>query len=285
MSSRAKTIQIYLPDGDPHGIREAELTTRIVKVIEVPRSILQNFLKMPESSQVGVYFLLGSSDDGSDSKVYIGQTGDLSQRLNRHNRDKDFWDRVVVLISKTNSLTTTHALFLEWHCLQEARKAGRFSDENGNSGSRPHIPAPLEADCLEIFETAQTLLSTLGFPLFDALSGPSASSSNSGVFTCSASGANGRGIYNQEGFVVLKDSSGRIDVVDSFIGSAGERLRSRLIETAIMRVDGDRVFFEKDHLFKSPSTASSVLLGRSSNGWMDWRDAQNKTLSSVIRGT
>lgn len=29
---------------------------------------------------------------------------------------------------------------------------------------------------------------------------------------------------------------------------------------------------KKDYIFSSPSTASSVLLGRSSNGWTDWKD-------------
>ena len=40
---RPKTIQIYLPFGDPRGIRVAELTTRIVRVIEVPREQLDHF--------------------------------------------------------------------------------------------------------------------------------------------------------------------------------------------------------------------------------------------------
>ena len=36
----------------------AETTTRIVRVIEVPRSQLADFIKMPKSQQVGVYFLI-----------------------------------------------------------------------------------------------------------------------------------------------------------------------------------------------------------------------------------
>ncbi len=145
MNSTAKTIQIFLPGGDPLGIRVAEITTRIVQVIEVPRSLLPVFLKMPESEQVSLYFLVGESEDGSEHRVYVGQTGDLRARLVAHNKEKDFWERALVLISKTNSLTQTHALFLEWHCLQASRKAARFTDENGNGGSKPHTPAPLEA--------------------------------------------------------------------------------------------------------------------------------------------
>jgi len=36
MSSTPKTFQIFLPGGDPRGIRIAEITTRIVQVIEAP---------------------------------------------------------------------------------------------------------------------------------------------------------------------------------------------------------------------------------------------------------
>ena len=64
MTATPKTIQIFLPGGDPRGIRVAEITTRIVQVIEVPRSLLQDFLKMPESDQVALYFLFGEVGDG-----------------------------------------------------------------------------------------------------------------------------------------------------------------------------------------------------------------------------
>ena len=148
MSMTPKTIQIFLPGGDPRGIRIAEITTRIVQVIEVPRSLLQDFLKMPECGQVALYFLFGEAEDSTEPKVYIGQTGDLRSRLVAHNRDpdKDFWQRALILISRTHSLTQTHALFLEWSCLQATRKAGRYVDKNGNGGSKPHTPAPLEAE-------------------------------------------------------------------------------------------------------------------------------------------
>ena len=46
MSATPKTIQIYLPGGDPRGIRVAEITTRIVQVIEVPRSLTDERLSL-----------------------------------------------------------------------------------------------------------------------------------------------------------------------------------------------------------------------------------------------
>ena len=78
---------------------------------------------MGESDQVALYFLVGEAEDGGDPRVYVGQTGDLRARLASHNRDRDFWERAPVVISRTNSLTQTHALFLEWHCIQADGRA------------------------------------------------------------------------------------------------------------------------------------------------------------------
>lgn len=283
MTATPKTIQIFLPGGDPQGIRVAEITTRIVQVIEVPRSLLQDFMKMPESGQVALYFLIGEASDGGDLTVYVGQTGDVRTRLADHNKKKDFWLRALVLISRTNTLTQTHALFLEWHCLQAAKNAGRYAADNGNSGSKPHTPAPLEADCLEIFDTGRALLATLGHPLFDPVGVSGTSGQVDEVFTCTGSGVNGRGIYTPEGFVVLKGSIGRRANVASIVGTADERGRRKLIESGVMREVGETVVFEKDHLFSSPSTAAVALMGRTANGWIEWKNNDGKTLDAVKR--
>lgn len=283
MNSAPKTIQIFLPGGDPRGIRIAEITTRIVQVIEIPRSLLSDFLKMPESDQVALYFLVGESEDGSKQSVYLGQTGGLRTRLVAHNKEKDFWDRALVLISKTNSLTQTHALFLEWHCLQATRKAGRFEDENGNNGSKPHTPPPLEADCLEVFETGRILLATLGYSLFDPVVRRTSAPDKDDLFFCTGSGANGRGIYTPEGFVVLKDSTGRKENVPSIQGTGDEQLRIRLLESGVMQEKGDWVIFTKDHLFRTPSGAGVALMGRTANGWIEWKTKEGRTLKEVKR--
>jgi hypothetical protein len=84
-----QTIQIYLPQGDPAGIRMADITTRTVRVFEVPRPLLRDFRDMPESKQVGVYFLFGSSPAGRPA-CYIGQTGAIGDRLKEHSEKKEF---------------------------------------------------------------------------------------------------------------------------------------------------------------------------------------------------
>lgn len=281
--ARPQTIQIFLPSGDPSGLRQAEITTRIVRVFEVPRSLLDEFLKTDESKQVGVYLLVGQGDDASDPGLYVGQSSNVGNRLVQHNQSKDFWTRALVAVSLTNSFTQTHAVFLEWHALREAKKAGRYRLENGTSGSQPHTPAPLEADCLEIFDTMRVLVATLGHPVFEPLAKPMDGAVPQPMFFCTGSGTNGRGLYTPEGFVVLKGSVGRLENVASIKGTAGGNLRQRLLDTGVMRPEGATVVFERDHLFRSPSMAALALLGRTSNGWMDWKDAQGRTLDAVVR--
>jgi hypothetical protein len=283
MMLRPQTIQIFLPAGDPRGMRVAEITTRIVRVIEVPHSQLGDFLKMPEAQQVGVYFLMGELSEAGLPRVYIGQSGNVGTRLVQHNQNKDFWNRALVVISLTNSMTQTHALFLEWFAIQQATQAGRYSLENGNTGARPHTPAPLEADCHEIHETAATLLATLGQPIFEPLTNAPSSRGEKELFYCKGSGADGVGEYTTEGFVVLKGSRGRVENVASIQGTSNQRFRDQLVTEGIMAARDGMVVFTRDHLFASPSMAAMALMGRSANGWLEWKSPQGKTLDEVKR--
>jgi hypothetical protein len=280
---RPQTIQIFLPAGDPRGMRVAEITTRIVRVIEVPRSQLADFLKMPEAQQVGVYFLMGELSESGLPRAYIGQSGSVGSRLVQHNQSKDFWNRALVVISLTNSLTQTHALFLEWFAIAEATKAGRYSLENGNNGSQPYTPAPLQADCHEIHETAATLLATLGQPIFEPLANAPIANGTPELFYCKGSGADGVGEYTAEGFVVLKGSRGRLENVASIQGTSSERFRENLLTEGVLAAVNGGVVLTRDYLFSSPSVAATALQGRSANGWLEWKDVSGKTLDEVKR--
>ena len=284
---RPQTIQIYLPAGDPRGMRVAEITTRIVRVIEVPRSQLAEFLKLPEAQQVGVYFLLGELSEAGLPRVYIGQSGSVGTRLVQHNQGKDFWNRALVVTSLTNSLTQTHALFLEWFSIQQATQAGRYSLENGNAGARPHTPAPLEADCFEIFETAATLVATLGQPIFEPLTGASQQKDGKPqapeLFYCKGPQANGIGEYTSEGFVVHKGSTARIGNVASIQGTSQVRFRQQLVTDGVLVPNGDSYVFTRDHLFASPSMAAIAVMGRSANGWLEWKTELGQTLDAAKR--
>ena len=289
---KPKTIQIYLPKGDPRGLRVAELTTRIVRLIEVPRKLLDEFFAMPEAQQVGLYFLVGEESEDEQAQLYIGQTSDLIARLKSHHREKDFWTRAFVAVSLTNSLTQTHTLFLEWMAIDVAQKVGRYLLKNGNNGSKPFTPAPLTADCLELHETTGILLATLGQPVFEALTASAATTEGisnadeeSELYYCKQGDIEAKGRYTAEGFVVLAQSQARMKLVPSVKGKSLEHLRARLLVDGVLKEDTDQqcYVFAKDCLFKSPSSAAITVLGRSANGWMEWKTASGQTLDARER--
>lgn len=285
MQQRPKTIQIFLPTGDARGIRIAEVTTRIVQTIEVPRKSLDEFFAMSESKQVAVYFLFGQAEEDDTPQVYIGQTGTLTNRLSTHNKEKDFWQRAVVLISRTHSLTQTHALFLEWYCIQQAKNAGRYQTFNGNSGSKPHTPPPLEADCLEIFETGRTLLATLGYPIFELLvSQEKGAGKSNELFYCTRSGSKAMGEYTEEGFVVLKNSTGRAQIAAGFQSHSFNKQREKLLAEGKLVIENNALVFHDDVLFGTPSGAAAVVVGSAANGWKEWKNDKGVTLDELKRG-
>ncbi|MGO2457714.1 MAG: GIY-YIG nuclease family protein [Vibrio casei] len=271
---RPRTIQIFLPTGDPSGIRIAEQTTSIIRLIEVPRSEMADFVKMPESKQVGLYFLV--SGDNKD-ELYIGQSGEVGSRLMQHYKDpKKEWEHALVLVSLTNNLTQTHVLYLESLSIEKAKDCQRYDLSNDNSGQKPHTPIPLKADCDEMHSIGSLLLATLGYPIFEPLTESSPSKAEQ-VFICNRAGLKARAIYTNEGMVVLKGSSAPMLTKRKTEQRFFDK-RDALLAKGIISSDGERFEFERDYLFQTPSGASMFLLLATSNGWQDWKTEQGVTL-------
>ena len=277
--TKPQAIQIFLPFGNPQGTRVAEITTRTVRVFDIPRKLLSEFLNMTESTQVGLYFLFSEVDNEESISCYIGQSGVVGKRLQQHHQKKDFWHRAIVAVSLTNTITDTHAKYLEWASIRLGQESGRYQLENGNSGSKPHTPAPLEADCEEILETIRVLISTMGFPVLEPL--PSHTiDRQSTTYYCTARGSNARGILSSEGFTVLKDSICAIKPTAKATPQSIKTRRQKLKDSGVLVMDGDKLVFARDYLFQSPSGASCSVIYRTSNGWTDWKTADGVDLAT-----
>jgi Domain of unknown function (DUF4357) len=287
--TRPQTIQIYLPSGNPAGMRVASLTTRTVRVFDVPRSLLSEFLKQSESQQVGLYFLLGAAETDENPQAYIGQSGNVGSRIQQHTQSKDFWNRAMVAVSLTNEWTSTHVAFLEWLSVSRATDVGRYQLLNGNQASNPYTPKPLEADCNEFLETIGVLLATLGAPILEAVQhGSTQQASNleakqgleQDLLYFREAGCNARGYQTSEGLLVLAGSTGRGDLRPS-ARSRTERLRAALIEQGICEMKDGQIVLLKDHLFPSPSAAGELLVGGSNNGRTSWKNAAGVDLKHI----
>ncbi len=276
MKQIGKTIQIYLPDGNPRGLKIAEITSRTVQAVLIPRSLLEDATRRDELKNVGVYLLFGNNE--TKPQVYIGEAEECLVRIKQHNKGKDFWTHAMAFVSKTHYFTKTHIKFLEWLCCEVALKANRFALENTNSPTKPHVSESVEADLYDNFETMQILASTLGFPVFDEIKKPK----NQELIFCKGKDAYAEGEYTEDGIIVFAGS--KCNLVESkTAGSWIEGMRNDLKEAGVL-VERDSVWiFTKDHIFASPSASAAVVLARRANGWIEWKFKDGKTLDEVKR--
>lgn len=278
MSKRPKTIQIFLPDGDPKGIKVACITSRIVEMTYIPRARLADAAKREGLSGVGVYFLVGGEDQVKP-EVYIGEAENCLNRLSQHNKQKDFWNYALVVTSRTGDFTKTHAKYLEWLCHDKALTAKRCVVNNSTIPTKPYVDEQMEAFILDVFDTVEVLTPTLGLNMFQQSSSQDHAQA-SDLFYAKGNGGEASGRYTEEGFVVLAGSRSSLGTAKSMEGKTGDRVRQALIKEGV--IAGET--FVEDYTFSSPSTASSVILGRSSNGWQKWVNKNGQTLDEVYRG-
>jgi hypothetical protein len=278
--ARPQTIQIFLPDGNPRGVRIAEITNRTVKAILFPRNQFDYILTRSELSNVGFYFLFGESEVGKPL-VYIGEAEDCAIRLSQHHRNKDFWNYGIVIISKINAFTKTHVKYLEHIAIKMAQDVNRWQLENGVNTNMPFVTESIEADMLDCFETTKILLSTLGFPLFDSISRENNRVAED-IYKMKSKEALAEGNLIDDGFVVFKGSKAVKDTLKSCHKYMID-LRNKLIDSGILSLVNNVYEFTEDYIFSSPSTAGGVVSGRPTNGWKAWKNAVGKTLDENKR--
>lgn len=261
---RGKTIQVFLTDGTPRGIKLAEITSNIEQAIFIPRNKINEASTRPEVTRPGVYFLFGDSNESAKPFAYIGQSRNCLDRIKTHDQKKDFWNYAVVIVSKTESFTQTHIEYLEQLAISKAYEANRYNLENGVSPRQFKVPETLEADLLDNFDTIKILLSTLGFTIFELIKKETKSQN---IFYCKGKEAVGEGEYQEDGFVVYKGSKANKKLTPT-CNSTIKNLRAKLIEDKILVEQENLFVFNEDYSFSSPSAAASQVLARNANGWI-----------------
>lgn len=276
---RGKTIQVFLTDGSPRGIKLAEITSNIEQAIFIPRSKMNEATKRSEVSRPGLYFLFGKNGENSKPLVYIGQSRNCLDRIKTHDQKKDFWNYAVLIVSKTESFTQTHIEYLEELAIDKANQANRYALDNAVNPRKFKVPETLEADLLDNFDTIKILLSTLGFPLFDTIAKEEKSKE---ILYCKGKEAFAEGEYLEDGFVVFKGAVASKDLTPGS-SSTVRSLRAKLIGNKILIENGELYIFSDDYLFSSPSSAAAQILARNTNGWTAWKDKKGKTLDELKR--
>ncbi len=274
----AKTIQIFLPDGNARGIRIADITSRSIKVLQIPRVLLGDAASRKELRTAGLYCLFGPESASGEMTAYIGEAEECLARLKQHNAKKEFWNTALVAVSKTGSFTKVHGKYLEWMAIETANTVARYTTENASSPSKPHVTEAMEADLEDYFDTIRILFSTLGYPIFE----PARAKAKKPPLHLHGRSVDAQGEFVEDGLLVFAGSKARLHETPT-AGPWLTSVRADLVRTGVLVQEGDSYKFTKDHLFSAPSTAASVVLGRRTNGWISWKYPDNRTLDEVHR--
>jgi hypothetical protein len=121
----------------------------------------------------------------------------------------------------------------------------------------------------------------LGVHAFE--SAPAVTAKASPMLICKGKGVQASGYEASQGFVVKAGSQAVAESVPSMqLHVRGMfDVRQQLITNGVLALADGLYRFTQDYSFSSPSTAAAVVLGRSANGRIEWKDALGRTLRAL----
>ncbi|QDD66672.1 GIY-YIG nuclease family protein [Herbaspirillum seropedicae] len=291
-----RSIRIFLADGTTTGTRTAELGLSTIKALAFPRALLSQAFGRPEGQKTGVYILIGEDDAVFGQKrIYIGEGDTVINRISAHNRDadKDFWEEVVLFVSKDENLTKAHVRYVEARLISLAKAAKRSSVANGTEPSEQgKLPEPDQVEMEEFITQSRLLLGALGYDIFETakiqhrlpeklppLSIPSAANElpvtpvDPGEFKFSGPhyDATMRVDLDSGQYIVLAESLARISETASLLPTY-RNLRAQLLQNGVLvPSDASSFKFSQDYSFNAPTAAAQVVCASSANGRTAWK--------------
>jgi hypothetical protein len=162
------TIRIFVPNGDPEGVRIIDRMNWTGLGIVFPRNKWADVKKRPDLAKTGVYILVGYKGEDDDlPTVYIGQADGVGNRIESHVAKKDFWDWGVVFVSASGGLNRAHVTWLEYALVQRAQQAGRCHLDNGNTPQEPALSEAEKADTQGFLKEMLQILPLVGLRAFE----------------------------------------------------------------------------------------------------------------------
>lgn len=282
---RGFSVRIFIPTGDPEGLRIIEKSNWTGQGLMFPRALYPEVRQRDELRRTAVYILWGPGESGVRPRVYVGEGDFIRDRLDQHQKNKDFWTHAVVFISKDQNLNKAHVQYLEARLVSLAKGAKRAELDNGND---PQLPALSEADAADaegFLADILLCLPVLGVNFFERSKVPdSVVPEGPQELILRGKGIEAHGIDSAEGFIVRAGSQAAKTEAPS-IHEHLKSLRRSLLENGILQDEGECYRLTQDYTFSSSSMAAGVMLGRSANGRVEWKDKRGRTLKEIQAST
>ena len=165
----AFTLRMFVPDGDPEGVRFIDRMNWTGLGVVFPRSQWSEIRSRAEFGRTGVYILTGYSEGDDDlPTVYVGQADGVKGRIDSHAQQRDFWDTGIVFVSNSvGGLNRAHVTWLEYALVARAQEAKRCNLDNSNAPQEPALSEAEKADTQAFLREMLQILPLVGLRVFE----------------------------------------------------------------------------------------------------------------------
>ncbi len=160
------TIRIYVPDGDPEGVRVIDRMNWTGVGIAFPRAKWNDVRQRGEFGRAGVYILVGYQEEDLPT-IYVGQADGVRNRIDAHVQNKDFWTWGIIFVSNSGGLNRAHATWLEYALVNRAAATGGCRLDNGNVPQEPVLTEAEKADTQAFLSEIFQILPLVGLRAFE----------------------------------------------------------------------------------------------------------------------
>ena len=202
----SKKLETIYHNGQPDGIRSIRRNLSTMTTYVIPRPLLSEAKSISGITRPGIYYLINESDDNRIAQIYIGQTRNGINRLDDHNRSKDFWNKAIMFLAESKTFTLDMISGLEKFAIMKAQESKRYKVENSVVPKYEIDEYDLVA-VEEIYDEIQFIMATQGYKMDDA----KRTINEERILHTSRNGTAARGMYDGEKFEVLDGSEINMD--------------------------------------------------------------------------
>lgn len=272
----SKKLEIIYHNGQPDGIRSIRRHLSTMTTYVIPRPLLSEAKKLTGINRPGIYYLINENDENMIAQIYVGQTRNGIARLDDHNRQKDFWNKAIMFLADNKTFSLDMISGLEEYAIQKAYESKRYKVENTVNPKYEidEYDLPLIE---EVYEEIQFIMATQGYKMDNA----NEKRSSADILHTTRNGIKAFGVYDGEKFEVLEGS--QINYEKSVHLEKYNKQRTDLFTKGEIEKDGDTYLLKVNLTFNTPSGASDFVLGGSTNGWVEWKNKDGKSLDYIFR--
>lgn len=272
----SKKLEIIYHNGQPDGIRSIRRHLSTMTTYVIPRPLLSEAKKLTGINRPGIYYLINENDENMIAQIYVGQTRNGIVRLDDHNRQKDFWNKAIMFLADNKTFSLDMISGLEEYAIQKTYESKRYKVENAVNPKYEidEYDLPLIE---EVYEEIQFIMATQGYKMDNA----NEKRSSADILHTTRNGIKAFGVYDGERFEVLEGS--QINFEKSVHLEKYNKQRMDLFTKDEIEKDGDIYLLKVNLIFNTPSGASDFVLGGSTNGWVEWKNKDGKSLDYIFR--